>query len=130
MNIKPLNTARCFLLVGILLVSLTGAYGQTAEVKIKNTTKEIQPGLYECRVYLEISDELAAKIDDVTYSLPAGYPQRKQTVKKSRQGVKEYFSSDPIVTAEEIIINIKIDYDDADDVYLSYKITPFNTVLK
>ena len=130
MNIKPI-AARCFLLLGILLVSLIGAYGQTNEVKIKNTTKEIQPGLYECIVYLEISDDVAARIDDVTYSLPAGYPKRKQTVKISRQeGVNGYFRSDPIVTAEEIVINIKIDYDDAEDVYLSYKINPFNTVLK
>lgn len=130
MNIKPSNTAQCLLLLAILLASLTGAYGQSGELTIKNTTKEIQPGLYECIVYLEISDELAAKIDDVTYSLPAGYPHRKQTVKKSRQGFKGYFSSDPIVTAEEIVINIKIDYDDAEDVYLSYKVNPFNTVLK
>ena len=131
MNIQPPNIARCFLLLGMLLVSFTGAYGQTDEVKIKNTTKEIQPGLYECRVYLEISDDLAAKIDDVTYKLTVGYPDRKQIVKKSRQdGLEGFFISDRIVTAEEIVINIKIDYKGADDVYLSYKINPFNTVLK
>ena len=130
MNIKPSNTARCFLLLGILLMTVAPAYGQSDEIKIKNTTREIRPGVYECIVYLEISAEISARIDEVTYSLPPGFQQRQYKGKRVREGVRGYFSSDPIVTAEEIIINVKIEYEDAGDVYRSYKINPFNTVLK
>ena len=130
MNIKPSNTARCFLLLSIVLVAFAAAYGQSDEVTIKNTTREIRPGLYECVVYLEMSAGHSARIDDVTYSLPYGFEQRKYRGKKTRQGIEGYFSSEPIVIAEEITVNIKIDYKGADDVYVSYKIKPVNTVLK
>lgn len=130
MNIKPSNIARCFLLLGILVMSFAPAYGQSDEIKIKNTTREIRPGVYECIVYLEISAEMSARIDEVTYSLPYGFQQRKYKGKRVREGVKGYFSSEPIVTAEEIIINVKIEYEDAGDVYRSYKINPFNSVLR
>ena len=130
MIIKPSNTARCFLLLGVLLITFTAAYGHSDEVKIKNTTREIRPGVYECIVYLEVSADVSERIDEVTYLLPYGFEQRKYKGKKVRQGVDGYFSSDPIVTTEEIVINVKIEYKGADDVYRSYKINPYNTVLK
>lgn len=130
MNIKSSNTARCFLLLGILLITFTAAYSQGDDVKIKNTTREIRPGVYECIVYLKMSADMSERIDDVTYSLPYGFQQRQHRGKKVRQGVDGYFSSDPIVTTEEIIINVKITYKGASDVYRSYKLNPFNTALK
>ena len=123
--------ARFFLLLSMTLVGFTVAVGQGDEFKIKNTSKQIQSGLYECIVYLEISDELSGKIDDVTYTLPYGYPDRKHTVKRKKSTFNGAFSSKPIVTAEEIIINIKIEFTDGrDDVYLSYKLNPFTASAK
>lgn len=130
MNFKSSNTARYVLLLSILLMTFAGAYGQNDQVKIKNTIREIRPGLYECTVYLEMSAAHSERIDDVTYSLPYGFEQRKNRGKKIRQGIDGYFSSAPIFIAEEITVNIKIDYKGADDVYLSYKIIPSKTVLK
>ena len=130
MTNRSFNTARCFLLLGILLVTFASAYGQSDDVKIKNTTREIRPGVYECIVYLEMSAAESERIDDVTYSLPYGFQQRKYRGKKVREGVDGYFSSDPIVTAEEIVINVKITYRGGNDVYRSYRINPFNTRLK
>ena len=123
--------SRFVLLLSITLVGFTVAVGQGDDFKIKNTSKQIQSGLYECIVYLDITDELSGKIDDVTYTLPYGYPDRKHTVKRKKSTVNGSFSSKPIVTAEEIVINIKIEFtDDRDDVYLSYKLNPFSVSVK
>jgi hypothetical protein len=121
-----------FSIASILLVS-TGAYGQSekqAEVKIKNTSREIQPGLYECIIYLEMSKDVLKRIDDVTYTLPSGYPNRKQKGKKIRSGVNGFFSSSRITTAETVFVNVKIDYKGPYDLYLSYKLNPLNATLK
>jgi len=40
-----------------MFLSFAEAYGQT-DVKIKNTAKQIKPGIYECIIYLDISKEL------------------------------------------------------------------------
>ena len=130
MDNRPSFTARCLLLAGILLVSFTAAFGQSDELKIKNTAREIRPGLYECIVYFEISKDLSQKIDDVTYTFPFGYANRKHKGKRIRSEISGFFSSRPIITAEELVVNIKIDYKGSDDVYMSYKIKPFTEMLK
>lgn len=123
----PLHIARSLLLASITLVASIAAYGQRDELKIKNTVTQIQPGVYECIVYFEISWDLSQRIDEVTYTLPYGYPNRKHSGKRRTPAINGFFSSKPIVTAEEIVINIKIEYtDDRDDVYFSYKLNPFN----
>jgi hypothetical protein len=130
----PYSIARWFLTASILLLPLAGAYGQSGgkqgEVKIKNTAKQIKPGLYECIIYLDMSSDLLRTIDDVTYTLPSGYPNRKQKGKKFRPGVSGFFSSSPIITAEEAVVNVKIDYKGPNDVYLSYKLKLFKAALK
>lgn len=127
--INRLNLGRCFLLPGILLGAFTVASAQN-EANLKNTTKEVRPGLYECVIYLQIGKDEAKKIDDVTYTLPYGYRNRKQKGKRVRTGINGYFSSPPIVTAEEIVINVKIDYKGTKDVFLSYKINPVQALLR
>ena len=69
-----------------MVFSLAEAQGQ-GEVKIKNTAKQIKPGIYECIIYLDMSKDLLKTIDDVTYTLPPGFPNRKQRGKKIRPGV-------------------------------------------
>jgi hypothetical protein len=122
---------RCiFFLAGILLVITTVTYGQgtagSEEVTIKNTARQIKPGIYECVIYIEGSEGLLNTIDDVRYTLPSGYPKRKQTRKI---GDRRYpFSSAPIVTAEEVVVNIKIDYKGRKNAYLSYKLRLFTNL--
>jgi hypothetical protein len=128
-NSRP-YIARCILLAGITLAAFTSAYGQSDEVKIKNTSREIRPGLYECIIYLEMSEGMSKKIDDVTYTFPFGFAQRRQRAKKIRPQIAGFFSSKPFVTAEEIVVNILIDYKGVNDVYLSYKLNPSTAVLK
>jgi len=107
----------------LLLLCVAEAHGQQA--KIRNTAKEIRPGVYECIIYLDIDKELTQTIDDVTYTWPPGYPMRKQRGKKIRPGVKGFFSSSPFITGEEAIINVLIDYKGPKDAYLSYKLRLF-----
>lgn len=126
---RPTHFGRCFLLFGILLGAFAVANAQN-EVRMKNTIREIRAGLYECVIYFEMDKDESKTIDDVTYTLPVGYRNRKQKAKRVRPGINGYFSSRPIVTAEEIIVNVKIDYDDAKDVFLSYKINPFPSKFK
>ena len=124
----PLHNAGCLLLASITLVACISAYGQHDEIRIKNTVTQIRPGVYECIVYFEISGDLSQKIEEVTYTLPYGYPNRKHSGKRRAPAIDGFFSSKPIVTAEEIVINIKIEYtDDRDDGYLSYRLNPFNS---
>ena len=122
--------SRWFFTSTILFLSFAGAYGQSGKVEMKNTTRQIKPGLYECVIYLDMSKDLLRTIDDVTYTLPSGYPNRKQRGKKIRLGVKGFFSSSPIITAEETIVNVKIDYKGSDDIFLSYKLKIFTSTLK
>jgi hypothetical protein len=125
MSSRLLYIARCLLLASITLVGFTAAYGQSEDVKIKNTVREVQPGLYECIIYFEISGNLSEKIDEVTYTLPYGYPERKQGGRRRRPDFNGFFSSKPIRTAEEIIVNVKIEYTDDSEVYRSYTLNPF-----
>lgn len=128
MSCKLINLKRrIFLLASILLVFITAIYGlektSTKEVVIKNTVKQIKPGLYECVIYIEASRELLDNIDGVQYTLPSGYSNSKQT-SKIRDG-RYPFSSGPIITAEEVVVNIKIDYKGPNNAYLSYKLKIF-----
>lgn len=128
MSCKLINLKRrIFLLASILLVFITAIYGlektSTGEVVIKNTVKQIKPGLYECVIYIEASRELLDNIDGVQYTLPSGYSNSKQT-SKIRDG-RYPFSSGPIITAEEVVVNIKIDYKGPNNAYLSYKLKIF-----
>lgn len=121
-----------FLLAGLLVVFTMASYGQdrtrNEEAVIKNTVKQIRPGLFECIIYLEGSKELLSNIDDVRYTLPSGYTNRKQ-IKKNRDS-RYPFSSDPITTAEEVVVNIKIDYKGPNNAYLSYKLKIFTKSAK
>ena len=127
MRIRLLNIALCLSLASMTLIAFIPVYGQSDEIKIKNTVRQIRPGLYECIVYLEISNDVSETIDDVTYTLPYGYANRKHNGRRTRPAISGFFSSSPIVTAEEIVVNIKIEYkDDRDNVYLSYALNPFN----
>lgn len=128
MSCKLINLKRrIFLLASILLVFITAIYGlektSTEEVVIKNTVKQIKPGLYECVIYIEASRELLDNIDGVQYTLPSGYSNSKQT-SKIRDG-RYPFSSGPIITTEEVVVNIKIDYKGPNNAYLSYKLKIF-----
>ncbi|SRR6266498_1320550 len=117
-------------LPAIILLLLTFGPVEGQDAKISNTAREIRPGLYECIVYLDISKGLSKTIDDVTYTLPPGYPNRKQRGKKKRPGISGFFSSSPIITTEEAVINVLIDYKGPKDVYLSYKLKIFKASLK
>lgn len=117
----PSQTRQIFLLIGMLFVLSHASYGQK-EVVIKNTVREVRPGLYECVIYIEASREVLDKIDDVRYTLPSGYPNRKQT--RGPGNNRNYpFSSNPIITAEDVIVNIKIDFKGPGNYsYLSYRL--------
>jgi hypothetical protein len=92
---------------------------QQPAVAIRNTARQIKPGLYECVIYVEASPEMSGIIDDVTYTLPPGFPVRKQ--KKHHYP----YRSDPFnaSASEEVIVNVKIDYKGRDNAYFSYKLT-------
>lgn len=127
MTTKRSYLSRLLFLTGSMFLLLTciPAYGQ-GEVQIRNTAKEIKPGVYECIVYLDMSGDLVRTIDDVTYTLPPGYPRRKQKGRKNRTGVRGFFSSSPFITTEEAVVNVKIDYKGRKDLYRSYKLRLFN----
>ncbi len=121
---------RRVLLASMFIVfSLAEAHGQ-GEVKIKNTAKQIKPGIYECIIYLDISKGLVKTIDDVHYTLPPGYPDRKKRARKNRPGVNGYFSSDPFITTEEATVDVLIDYKGPKDAYLNYKLKLFQPAIK
>ena len=120
---------RVLLATMFMVFSLAEAHGQ-GEVKIKNTARQIKPGIYECIIYLVISKDLLKTIDDVTYTLPPGFPNRKQKAKKIRPGVKGYFSSNPFITTEEATVDVLIDYKGPNDAYLNYKLRLFQTAIK
>ena len=125
MTIKRSRSVRWVVLLSSILLLLCAAetYGQQA--KIRNTAREIRPGVYECVIYLDINNEIAKTIDDVSYTWPPGYPIRKERGKKIRPGIKGFFSSNPFITGEEAIINVLIDYKGPKDAYLSYKLRLF-----
>jgi len=112
-----------------MFLSFAEAYGQT-DVKIKNTAKQIKPGIYECIIYLDISKDLLKTIDGVTYTLPPGYANRKQRARQTRPGVKGYFSSNPFITTEEATVNVLITYKGPKDAYLNYKLRLFQAAIK
>lgn len=88
-------------------------------VTIRNTSREVKPGLYECVIYLEPGPEGWRIVDDVTYTLPTGFPNRKQKKKKPP------FRSDPfnVSASEDVVVNVKIDYHGTRDEYLTYKVS-------
>lgn len=131
MTKKPPNLTWRVFLIGslLLLLKCSAAYGQ-GDVPIKNTAKEIRPGLYECRIYLALSKGLLETIADVTYTLPPGYPNRTQKGQKITPGLSGGFSSNPITTAEEAVVNVKITYKNSTSLYRSYKLKLFNARVK
>ena len=131
MTIKELHrTAVRTLPVCIFLLLTFGAVKGQENIQMKNTALEISPGLYQCTIYLAIDKNVLKTIDDVTYTLPPGYPKRKQKAQRTRAGVAGYFSSEPIITTEEAVVNVKIDYKGPNDVFLSYKLKLFKASLK
>ena len=111
----------------LLLLAAAGVPGRPFQepVAVKNTCQQSKSGIYQCVLYIEASKEVLATIDDVRYTLPSGYPNRKQTVSRGPRAGK-YFSSKPFTTAEEVIVNVKIDYKNRPDAYLSYRVRLLN----
>jgi|GEM_PF-5427708 len=107
------------------LLCIIEVYGQ-GDLKIKNTAKQIKPGVYECVIYLDITYDVSKTIDDVTYTMPPGYSNRKQRGQKTRPGIRGYFSSDPFITTEEAVIDILIDFKGPHDQYITYKLILFS----
>ena len=124
MNARSPARHRMLLAIIFGLLCLVEAHGQT-DVKINNTARQIKPGLYECIIYLDISEAVSRTIDDVTYTLPPGYPDRKQRGKKARPGIRGYFSSNPFITTEEAEVNILIDFKGPNDRHIAYKLILF-----
>ena len=124
MSLRIRGTQRIPLAVVFGLLCIIEGYGQ-ADVKIRNTAKQVKPGVYECIVYLDISYEVSKTIDDVTYTLPPGYSNRKQRGQKTRPGIRGYFSSNPFITTEEAVVNVLIDFKGPGDQYVPYKLILF-----
>jgi hypothetical protein len=108
-----------FMAAGLLLLLIfsDAAYGQ--DVSVRNTARQIKPGLYECVVYVEAKPGMSKLIGGVTYTLPTGFPNRKQTKQTYP------YRSDPVHTSasEEVVVNVRIEYKDGKDVYFNYKLT-------
>jgi hypothetical protein len=106
---RYLKFSRRILIAGMfLLFAFAEAEGQ-GDLNIKNTARQVKPGVYECIVYLEISKDAANAIYSVTYTLPPGYPNRRLLARKKRAGIRGYFSSNPFTTTEEAIISVQIE---------------------
>jgi hypothetical protein len=101
----------------LLLAFSDAAYGQ--EVSVRNTAKQIRPGLYECVLYVEASPKVYGSIGGVTYTLPPGFVNRKQ-----RKETYPY-RSDPfhVSASEEVVVNVRIEYKGGQDAYFNYKLT-------
>ncbi len=129
MRVNPTRSqARAFLAAGLLLLLAAVPYGpagaaQDIGVTLNNECKQVRPSLYQCVIYLEAARDVLDNIDDVRYTLPYGYESRKQTVGRGRG---RPFSSEPFNTAEEVTVNVKIDFKGNNDAYLSYRVTLSN----
>jgi len=109
-----------------LLTTTAVAYGrggsaQGAGVTVKHTCDRVKPGIYQCVLYIEASDDVLKAIDDVRYTLPSGYPERTQIAGRGRVAGKP-FSSKPFTTAEDVIVNVKIGYRGRPNMYLSHRV--------
>jgi hypothetical protein len=123
---KPAEYAYLVLGIFLLMTTAMGAYGQRqatdGQVTVKNTCKQVKNGIYECFIYIEASEDVLNTIDDVRYTLPSGYTDRKHMVHRRGKDSRYAFSSEPFTTAEEIIVNVKIDYHGRPNAYLSYQV--------
>lgn len=130
---KTRSRARASQAVGLLLLLVAaGVYGrdQTAQdvgVTLKNDCRPVGHGLYQCVVYLEAAGDVLNDIDDVRYTLPYGYEDRRQTAGRGKGN--RPFSSNPFNTTEEVTVNVKIDFKGRPDVYLSYRVRLSNEKL-
>ncbi len=111
------------LIFGLLCV--VEAYGQP-DVKISNTAKQIKPGVFECILYVEVTKEVSKTIDDVTFTLPPGYSNRKQRAVKLLSGMNIRFSSKPFITTEEVEVNVLVDFKGPNDRYSNYRLVLFS----
>jgi hypothetical protein len=106
-NLRKLG--RRILVAGMFVLFASVEVQAQDNLNIKNTARQVKPGVYECIVYLDIDRNAANEIYGVTYTLPPGYPNRKLLARKTRPGIKGYFSSNPFWSTEEAIVSVQID---------------------
>ena len=130
---KTRTRTRATQVVGLLLLlAAAGAYGrdqsaQDVGITLRNECRPVGHGLYQCVVYLEAAGDVLDNIDDVRYTLPYGYENRKHTAGRGRDN--RPFSSSPFNTTEEVTVNVKVDFKGRPDVYLSYRVRLSNEKL-
>ncbi len=119
-----LMTSVLLLLTATAVTYGRGGPAQDPEVTVKHVCEQVRPGIHQCMLYVEASADVLNAIDDVRYTLPSGYPDRRQIVGRGRDAAKP-FSSKPFTTAEDVIVNVKIDYQGRPNVYLSHQVRIF-----
>ena len=125
MTVKILNACyRLSLATIFALLCIVAAHGQP-DVKVSNTAKQKRPGVYESIIYVEVNKEVSNTIDDVIFTLPPGYSNRKQRAQKIPQGTKVRFASKPFITTEEAFVNVLIEFKGGDNRYVPYKLVLF-----
>lgn len=121
---RPLRTI-CLTACLLLLAAAAGAHGlaspRQSGVTFKNSCTDAGQGLYKCVIYVEASGDVLRTIDDIRYTLPSGYSNRKHTVKRGNNASRP-FSSKTFTTAENVVVNVKIDYHGRKDEYLTYRV--------
>lgn len=120
------------LVTGVFLLFAFAEAQAQSDVDIKNTARQVKPGVYECIVYLDIDKNTANGIYGVTYTLPPGYPNRKLLARKTRAGIRGYFSSNPFTSTEEAIVSVQIERRGAKPsiTNIKFKLKLFNTLKK